>query len=104
MGGGWVAAGDTGRSHRAPAAAFPPGKTPGANYDAMKRLTRIPLRVVCLTSALFSATGAALSEPPAAALPASIPAGNHYYISPSGADDHDGRTPRTAWRTIARVN
>jgi hypothetical protein len=70
----------------------------------MKRLTRIPLRVVCLTSALFSATGPALSELPAAALPASIPAGNQYYVSPSGADDHDGRTPRTAWRTIARVN
>ena len=27
-----------------------------------------------------------------------------YYVSPSGNDTNDGRSPQTAWRTIARAN
>ncbi|MCU0451254.1 MAG: right-handed parallel beta-helix repeat-containing protein [Bernardetiaceae bacterium] len=27
-----------------------------------------------------------------------------YYVSPTGHDDHDGLSPRTAWRTLARAN
>ncbi|MEW6358361.1 MAG: right-handed parallel beta-helix repeat-containing protein [Planctomycetota bacterium] len=30
--------------------------------------------------------------------------GATYYVSNDGSDDNDGRTPETAWRTIARVN
>src|SRR6478609_2967766 len=27
-----------------------------------------------------------------------------YYVSPAGNDANDGRSPQTAWRTIARAN
>src|SRR6516225_5999324 len=27
-----------------------------------------------------------------------------FYVSPSGNDSNDGRSPRTAWQTIAKVN
>jgi hypothetical protein len=60
--------------------------------------------MACLSIALFSPTGAALSEPPTAGLPAFSDAGIPYYVSSSGADEHDGRTPKTPWRTVGRAN
>jgi hypothetical protein len=41
-----------------------------------------------------------LQAPP----PVPLGKGATYYVSPSGRDGADGRTPRTAWRTVAKVN
>ena len=30
--------------------------------------------------------------------------GTIYYVSNDGSDEHDGKTPKTAWRTLARVS
>ena len=30
-------------------------------------------------------------------------AGRRYYLSADGADENDGRTPQTAWKTLARA-
>jgi hypothetical protein len=42
----------------------------------------------------------ALEPPP----PVPLGKGATYYVSPSGHDNADGRSPRTAWRTLAKVN
>src|SRR5665213_519439 len=59
------------------------------------RLTRVLLSVVFLPVVLPG---------PASASQASFPTGLQYYVSPSGWDGDNGRTPKSAWRTIARAN
>jgi hypothetical protein len=61
----------------------------------MMKESSVSWSTVFLSSAFLSAI---------VAWPASISPGNQYYVSPSGSDDHDGRSPKTPWRTIARVN
>jgi hypothetical protein len=77
---------------------------PGVICHLMKRLICVPLGFVFLPIALLNAAGAPPAEPPPAMLLASVPTRIQYYVSSAGADNQDGRTPKTAWRTIARVN
>ena len=48
---------------------------------------------------------ASLPLPAAFAQPTNLPSANTYYVSSSvGNDQGDGRSPQSAWRTLARVN
>jgi parallel beta-helix repeat protein len=56
-------------------------------------------------SATATVTLMASAAPPADSSPITAPANNAYYVDASaGNDSNDGRSPTTAWRTIAKVN
>ncbi len=50
------------------------------------------------------AGGCRLAYPPAASQPCPIPTpGTKFYLSPSGADSADGKSPATAWQTLCHA-
>ncbi|WP_327232210.1 right-handed parallel beta-helix repeat-containing protein [Streptomyces murinus] len=61
--------------------------------------------------AVLLCAGTGITAPPALASPAHSPAhpagaaaGTYYYVDPDGSDTADGRTPATAWRSLAKVD
>jgi hypothetical protein len=69
-------------------------------YVSPARTTTYTLTATSSAGSVRRRITVTLQPPP----PAPLGKGATYYVSPSGRDSADGRTPRTAWRTVAKVN
>ncbi len=63
----------------------------------MNRLS-LPVFAICILLVLGVAATIAVIGAPAKATPST------FYVAPNGRDSANGRSPKTAWRTVARVN
>ena len=67
-------------------------------------MDHVKLQGRILLVSLLVALGGGTSTTTAGPMAAVQPAADVYYVSNDGSDDNDGRTPATAWRTLAHVN